>query len=119
MKLAAHRTNHAYKHETIKGRGPALNQPCAHNTGSLLCSVKVTGCCVGGIFISYRRKDAAPWAGRLYERLAREFPRDQLLMDVDAIEPGLDLVHVLDEEVSSCDVLLSIIGPAWVEARHG
>jgi len=26
---------------------------------------------MGGIFISYRREDAAPWAGRLYERLAQ------------------------------------------------
>jgi hypothetical protein len=73
---------------------------------------------VGGIFISYRREDAAPWAGRLYERLAHEFPRNQLLMDVDAIEPGLDFVKVLDEQVSGCDVLLAIIGPTWVDARN-
>lgn len=75
------------------------------------------GADVAGIFISYRRDDAAPWAGRLYERLAREFPR-QMLMDVDAIEPGLDFVKVLDEQVSSCDVMLVLIGPAWMEAKN-
>jgi hypothetical protein len=38
-------------------------------------------------------------------------------VDVDVIEPGLDFVCVLDEQVSSCDVLLAIIGPTW--SRHG
>jgi len=73
---------------------------------------------MGGIFISYRREEAAPWAGPLYERLAREFPRNQLFMDVAAIEPGLDFVTVLEQQLSGCDVLLAIIGPTWVEARH-
>src|SRR5215475_13629783 len=39
-------------------------------------------------------------------------------MDVDAIEPGLDFVKVLDEQVSGCDVLLALIGPSWVDARN-
>jgi hypothetical protein len=73
---------------------------------------------VGGIFISYRREDAAHSAGRLYERLVRDFPRNQLLMDVDAIEPGLDFVKVLDEQVSGCDVLLALIGPNWADAKN-
>jgi TIR domain len=73
---------------------------------------------VGGIFINYRREDTAHSAGRLYERLAREFPRNQLLMDVDAIEPGLDFVKVLDEQVSGCDVLLALIGPNWVDSKN-
>jgi hypothetical protein len=73
---------------------------------------------VGGIFISYRREDSAPWAGRLYERLAHEFPRQQLMMDVDTIEPGLDFVKVLDTHISTCDVLLAIIGPGWTEAKN-
>jgi hypothetical protein len=72
---------------------------------------------VGGIFISYRRDDTAHSAGRLYERLARDFPRSQLLMDVDAIELGLDFFKVLDEQVSGCDVLLALIGPNWVDAK--
>ena len=75
------------------------------------------GAGVAGIFISYRRDDTAPWAGRLYERLARDFPRDQLLMDVDAIEPGLDFVEVLDEHVAGCDALIVIIGPNWTDVR--
>ena len=53
----------------------------------------------GGIFISYRRDDSRHVAGRLVDRLAQTFKRDQLFMDVDAIEPGLDFVKVLTEKV--------------------
>ena len=72
---------------------------------------------MSGIFLSYRRDDAAPWAGRLFERLLQDFPRSQLFMDVDAIEPGLDFIRALNEHVSLCKVLLAIIGPNWILAQ--
>ncbi len=37
------------------------------------------------IFISYRRDDSAGHAGRIHDRLNREFGGDLLFMDVDAI----------------------------------
>lgn len=69
------------------------------------------------IFISYRREDAAGHAGRVHDRLEREFGRDLLFMDVDAIPLGLNFVKVLREEVARCDVLLAVIGPNWLEVR--
>src|SRR5215467_9390843 len=69
------------------------------------------------IFISYRRDDSAGHAGRVHDRLEREFGRDLLFMDVDAIPLGADFVNVLSDEVAKCDVLLAIIGPNWVDAR--
>lgn len=71
----------------------------------------------GGIFISYRRDDAKHAAGRLVDRLITGVGRDKLFLDVDNIEPGLDFVKVLNEEVAKCDVLLALIGPQWLEAR--
>lgn len=73
---------------------------------------------MAGIFISYRREDAAPWAGRIYERLAHEFKRDHLFMDVDNITPGSDFVRVLEEHVTACDAILVIIGKNWLSARN-
>lgn len=73
----------------------------------------------GGIFISYRRDDSRHVAGRLVDRLAQTFKRDQLFMDVDAIEPGLDFVKVLTEKVQKvrdCDVFLAVVGPQWISA---
>jgi hypothetical protein len=72
----------------------------------------------GKIFINYRRDDAAPWAGRIYERLTRDFDKRQLFMDVDNIAPGLDFVKVLEEQVSQCDVLLAVIGKHWLSAAN-
>src|SRR6516225_4571280 len=69
------------------------------------------------LFISYRRDDSAGHAGRVHDRLEREFGRDLLFMDVDAIPLGVNFVKVLGEEVAKCDVLLAVIGPNWLNAR--
>src|SRR5262245_1856610 len=71
----------------------------------------------GGIFISYRREDSQHAAGRLVDRLAQTFPRDQLCMDVDAIEPGLDFLDVINAKLADCEVMLVVIGPNWLDCR--
>ncbi len=67
------------------------------------------------IFISYRRDDASAYAGRLYDGLSLRFP-DQVFMDVDTIEPGVDLVERIEESVGSADVLIAVIGRDWASA---
>jgi hypothetical protein len=54
----------------------------------------------------------------LFDRLQDVFKPEQLFMDVDNIEPGLDFVKVLREQVAQCDVLISVIGRGWLEARN-
>jgi len=73
------------------------------------------------IFINYRRGDDPGSAQALFARLEQAFPPDQLFMDVDNVEPGLDFVRVLNEQVAQCDVLISVIGKNWLDARdeHG
>ena len=71
----------------------------------------------GKLFISYRRDDSAGHAGRVHDRMAQEFGRDLLFMDVDAVPLGADFVKVLREEVAGCDALLAIIGPNWLNIR--
>jgi formylglycine-generating enzyme required for sulfatase activity len=71
----------------------------------------------GTIFINYRRSDDPGNAGRLFDCLQEVFPRGRLFIDVDSIEPGVDFVEVLREQVAQCDVLISIIGRGWVDAR--
>jgi hypothetical protein len=72
----------------------------------------------GRIFINYRRGDDQAAAGRLYDRLLQHFDREQLFMDVDAIDPGVDFVKSLDEQVAACIAFLAVIGPRWLNARN-
>ena len=72
----------------------------------------------GQIFISYRREDSSAWAGRLSDRLSSHFPSNQIFMDVDTIEPGIDFVEAIEESVGSCDVLIAVIGTRWLNASN-
>ena len=72
---------------------------------------------MAGIFISYRREDTAPYAGRLIDRLAREFSDDQVFMDIDNIEPGDDFVQVIDERLATCNVVIALIGREWLRCK--
>jgi hypothetical protein len=69
------------------------------------------------VFISYRRDDSAAHAGRVHDRLEREFGREALFMDVDTVCLGVDFVEAIREAVAKCDVLLAIVGPNWLNAR--
>jgi WD40 repeat protein len=68
----------------------------------------------GRVFISYRREDTAYPAGWLFDRLASQFGRRQVFKDVESVELGDDFVDVITTAVSSCDVLLALIGERWV-----
>jgi TIR domain len=71
---------------------------------------------MAGIFINYRREDAAGEAGRLFDHLAKSFS-GSLFMDVDAMKPGIDFVKQLDTQVSQCHVVLAVIGPHWLDIK--
>ena len=67
-----------------------------------------------GIFVSYRRDDTSGHAGRLADRLVEHFGRDRIFMDIDTIEPGEDFVTVIENYVSSCEILIAVIGRNWL-----
>src|SRR5580704_5968758 len=66
-----------------------------------------------GIFLSYRREDAAPYARLLQFQLRERFPDAQVFMDLDSIEAGLDFAEVIRGAVGSCAVLVALIGRQW------
>ncbi len=71
---------------------------------------------MGPIFISYRREDAAAYAGRLYDRLSAEFGADQVFIDIDKLEPGQNFAEVIREQVGRCETLIALIGPRWLSS---
>jgi len=68
----------------------------------------------GRIFVSYRREDTRHMAGRLADRIDFRFGPGTVFMDVDAIEPGADFTRTIADAVSSCDLLIALIGPEWL-----
>jgi hypothetical protein len=73
---------------------------------------------MSGIFISYRREDSAPYAGRLYDRLCARFGADHVFMDVDDIAPGADFAAQIRAKIHSCDAMIAVIGKNWLSARN-
>jgi len=69
----------------------------------------------GKVFLNYRRADSEAWADRLFERLVREFPRNNVFMDIDGNIPfGFPWADWLDSQVAACDLMLVLIGRTWV-----
>src|SRR5688572_14711405 len=71
---------------------------------------------MGGVFISYRREDSQGEALHLFEDLKAHFGVDRIFMDVTGIDPGKDFRKVIENAVSTCDVLIVMIGKKWIDA---
>jgi hypothetical protein len=71
------------------------------------------------IFISYRRGDSPGYTGRIFDRLEDRFGAGVVFMDVDGIDPGLDFVDVLNDQLDACKAMIAVIGPQWTSAADG
>ena len=67
------------------------------------------------VFISYRREDTGPAAGRVYDRLSRLLPKSNLFFDVSTIGGGENFVRRIHSEIGRSDVALVFIGDKWLE----
>ena len=52
---------------------------------------------MGGIFISYRREDSGPYAGRLRDTLSNHFGAEQVFRDIDSINPGERFPRMIEQ----------------------
>ena len=66
------------------------------------------------IFISYRREDSAAVAGRIYDRLIRDFGKEAIFKDVDTIPISVDVKQHINSAVANCSFLLVVIGDKWL-----
>jgi hypothetical protein len=97
-------------------RSLAINERTLEPDHPVISGVGLGALLNAKIFISYRREEGASHAGRVHDRLEREFGRDALFMDVDATPLGVDFVKAIIGEVAKCGVMLAIIGPGWLDA---
>lgn len=66
------------------------------------------------IFISYRRVDFSERTHRIADWLTLKYGKSNVFIDVDRLGGGVDFKDVLEENLKRTDVLLVIIGSAWV-----
>jgi sulfatase modifying factor 1 len=71
---------------------------------------------MASVFISYRRRDSAGYAGRLYDRLVKAFGSGHVFMDTEQIASGEDFAEAIDARIATCEVFLAVIGPRWLKA---
>jgi tetratricopeptide (TPR) repeat protein len=67
------------------------------------------------VFISYRRDDAAAYAGRVADRLGAFIGVQRVFMDVEDIQPGQNFSEAIDRTLAQCSTVLVIVGPRWSE----
>jgi len=65
------------------------------------------------IFISYRRRETAGYAGRLCDALVEHFGAERVFMDI-TMEPGVDFAATIQAAVGSCGALVALIGEEWL-----
>src|SRR5499427_1971994 len=71
------------------------------------------------VFISYRREDTAPAAGRVYDRLCQLLSKRNVFFDVDTIAGGEIFDRKLMSEIERSDVVLVFIGKLWLIVSGG
>jgi len=70
---------------------------------------------MANIFISYRREDSGGHTGRLCDRLTARFGNARVFMDLQDIAPGQDFARSIDEIIATCDCVIAVMGPRWLE----
>jgi hypothetical protein len=53
------------------------------------------------VFISYRREDSKPYAGRIFDRLKGRFGAEHVFMDITAIRAGSDFIDAIEKALAS------------------
>jgi hypothetical protein len=67
------------------------------------------------IFISYRHDDGQKDATRIRQCLENEFGAGSVFMDKYDIRPGVEFETHLKTEVSTCEIVIVVIGAKWLK----
>ncbi len=66
-----------------------------------------------GVFISYRRNEAAAYARGLYDQLVKRFGTEKVFLDLKNVGYGEDFVEAITKAAESCAVMIALISPRW------
>lgn len=74
---------------------------------------------MAGIFLSYRRDDSGPYAGRLFDRLCDRFGIQNVFLDVASIPPAVEFFEQICQRIAASDIFLVLIGKQWLRNASG
>lgn len=74
---------------------------------------------MNGIFVSFRKDDARLLRQRVDEALTRRFGRALVFKSGESIAPGAQYPTALVEEARGLEIMLALIGPAWLGVGAG
>ena len=69
------------------------------------------------IFVAYRRADSPGHAGRVGERLIRDFGPWQVFKDIESLAPGRDFEEEVRAALALALVAVVVVGPRWLNLR--
>jgi hypothetical protein len=69
------------------------------------------------IFLSYRRADSKIWTDWIGNDLKEYFGTKAVFQDVEAIPSGVDFRQHIHTQLDQCQVILPVIGPAWLTIK--
>jgi TIR domain len=67
------------------------------------------------VFISYRRSDAGPEAGRLADSLKLALRKGSVFRDIGGIDAGAFFDQILERELRRATHVIVLIGPGWLK----
>ena len=70
-----------------------------------------------GVFLSYRRGDAADVVGRIDDRMTQRYGSGYVFRDVDDIKPAANFRTAIADALRGVACLVVVIGPDWLEAQ--
>ena len=73
---------------------------------------------LGRIFISYRRSDTQGYAGRLSDSLESYFGGNRIFRDIEDIKGGSEYAKDIENQISSSDAVIVLIGPNWLSVSN-
>jgi hypothetical protein len=71
----------------------------------------------GGVFFCYRREESGFATRAIHDRVVQRLERENVFLDVDNIELGVDWFEFLSERVGACDALVAVVGRDWLSCR--
>lgn len=69
------------------------------------------------VFLSFRKADSRWMRDRVHQALVDRFGAGEVFKSGGSIPAGADFAEILRRQATECELMLVLIGPAWLEAR--